>query len=56
MFSSKIHKNTGLAFTAAMIGIEPKSTDTKKQTVLETHGYNLGKSVGSGSYATVRVG
>lgn len=24
-------------------------------TVLETHGYHLGKTIGTGSYATVRV-
>ncbi|XP_018333125.1 testis-specific serine/threonine-protein kinase 4-like [Agrilus planipennis] len=27
----------------------------KKPTVLESHGYYLGKTIGSGSYATVRV-
>lgn len=27
----------------------------KKLTVLETHGYALGKTIGSGSYATVKV-
>lgn len=27
----------------------------KKQTVLETHGYSLGKTIGTGSYATVKV-
>lgn len=27
----------------------------KKLTVLESHGYALGKTIGSGSYATVKV-
>lgn len=33
------------------------TTDAPKErkTVLETHGYYLGKTIGSGSYATVRV-
>lgn len=38
----------------------PSTPDTqrindKKPTVLESHGYNLGKIIGNGSYATVRV-
>lgn len=35
------------------IGIDTQKD--KKPTVLETHGYYLGKTIGSGSYATVRV-
>lgn len=31
------------------------TTGEKKPTVLESHGYYLGKAIGSGSYATVRV-
>ncbi|KAF5274632.1 hypothetical protein FQR65_LT04332 [Abscondita terminalis] len=31
------------------------TTSEKKLTVLESHGYYLGKTIGSGSYATVRV-
>lgn len=27
----------------------------RKQTVLETHGYAIGKTIGNGSYATVKV-
>lgn len=27
----------------------------KKLTVLESHGYTLGKTIGAGSYATVKV-
>lgn len=27
----------------------------KKLSVLETHGYNIGRSIGSGAYATVKV-
>lgn len=34
-------------------GIEVKSE--RKLTVLETHGYVLGRTIGSGSYATVKV-
>ncbi|KAK0168888.1 hypothetical protein PV327_002650 [Microctonus hyperodae] len=34
--------------------IEKKNND-KKQTVLEKHGYALGKTIGNGSYATVRI-
>lgn len=30
-------------------------SDTKKLSVLESHGYYLGKTIGTGSYATVRV-
>lgn len=29
--------------------------DERKTTVLETHGYKLGKTIGTGSYATVKV-
>lgn len=32
-----------------------KKNDDKKQTVLEKHGYALGKTIGNGSYATVKV-
>lgn len=28
----------------------------KKQSVLESHGYTLGRTIGSGSFATVKVG
>ncbi|CAH2217795.1 jg11309, partial [Pararge aegeria aegeria] len=34
-------------------GVEAKSD--RKLTVLETHGYILGRTIGSGSYATVKV-
>lgn len=27
----------------------------RKRTVLETHGYAIGKTIGNGSYATVKV-
>ncbi|KAH1015193.1 testis-specific serine/threonine-protein kinase 3 [Dendroctonus ponderosae] len=37
---------------ATQVGNDPKD---KKPTVLETHGYFLGKSIGTGSYATVRM-
>jgi len=33
---------------------KPKSEDNKL-SVLETHGYTVGRNVGSGSYATVKV-
>ncbi|XP_063540347.1 testis-specific serine/threonine-protein kinase 3-like isoform X2 [Cydia strobilella] len=35
-------------------GVVPAKPD-KKLTVLETHGYILGRTIGSGSYATVKV-
>lgn len=34
-------------------GVEAKAD--RKLTVLETHGYVLGRTIGSGSYATVKV-
>lgn len=34
-------------------GVETKTE--RKLTVLETHGYVLGRTIGSGSYATVKV-
>lgn len=34
-------------------GVEAKTE--RKLTVLETHGYVLGRTIGSGSYATVKV-
>lgn len=34
---------------------EQKKPQEPKQSVLETHGYIVGRSVGSGSYATVKV-
>lgn len=34
---------------------EEKLQPEKKLTVLETHGYTLGKTIGTGSYATVKV-
>jgi len=34
---------------------EKKNSKDQKLSVLETHGYTVGRSVGSGSYATVKV-
>lgn len=34
---------------------EKKKLKEQKLSVLETHGYTVGRSVGSGSYATVKV-
>lgn len=34
---------------------EKKKLKEPKLSVLETHGYTIGRSVGSGSYATVKV-
>jgi len=34
---------------------EKKKSKDQKLSVLETHGYTVGRSVGSGSYATVKV-
>ncbi|VVD05519.1 unnamed protein product [Leptidea sinapis] len=39
--------------TAVHSGVEAKAE--RKLTVLETHGYILGRTIGSGSYATVKV-
>jgi hypothetical protein len=47
--------NSPLLSTEAVTG-QPIVKEGKKQTVLESHGYVLGKTIGSGSYATVRVG
>lgn len=48
---------------AAVPIVEPKSSPggkgsdkaERKLTVLESHGYAMGKTIGSGSYATVKV-
>lgn len=37
------------------IGVGTEVPKEKKPTVLESHGYYLGNTIGSGSYATVRV-
>lgn len=34
---------------------EKKKSKEQKLSVLESHGYSVGRSVGSGSYATVKV-
>lgn len=34
---------------------EKKKSKDQKLSVLETHGYTVGRSVGTGSYATVKV-
>lgn len=34
---------------------EKKKSKDQKLSVLETHGYSVGRNVGSGSYATVKV-
>lgn len=34
---------------------DKKKPKDQKLSVLETHGYTVGRSVGSGSYATVKV-
>lgn len=50
---NSVHQSTTAEnATAAQIGNNP--TD-RRPTVLESHGYVLGKTIGSGSYATVRV-
>ena len=41
--------------TTQVVAGQPILKEGKKQTVLESHGYVLGKTIGSGSYATVRV-
>lgn len=47
---------------AGLSGIEDKSSQPsnsekseRKLTVLESHGYALGKTIGAGSYATVKA-
>lgn len=42
---------------SALKPIENQNEDKsdKKVTVLESHGYVLGKTIGAGSYATVKV-
>lgn len=37
------------------VGVGTEVPKEKKPTVLESHGYYLGNTIGSGSYATVRV-
>lgn len=37
------------------VGVGTEAAKEKKPTVLESHGYYLGNTIGSGSYATVRV-
>lgn len=37
------------------VGVGTDLPKDKKPTVLESHGYYLGNTIGSGSYATVRV-
>ncbi|CAH0550966.1 unnamed protein product [Brassicogethes aeneus] len=56
---SSLHKsnpgssaNATATVTTAAIALDLKD---KKPTVLETHGYFLGKTIGTGSYATVRT-
>lgn len=34
---------------------DKRKSKEQKQSVLESHGYSVGRSVGSGSYATVKV-
>ncbi|XP_060530488.1 testis-specific serine/threonine-protein kinase 3-like [Cylas formicarius] len=51
---SSIHQPSVSAITdAPEIGKDLPSV--KKPTVLESHGYSLGKTIGNGSYATVRM-
>lgn len=47
--------NSPLLTTPVVTGQPILKEANKKQTVLESHGYILGKTIGSGSYATVRV-
>lgn len=49
-----VHGEMSSAPTATVhSGVETKTE--RKLTVLETHGYVLGRTIGSGSYATVKV-
>lgn len=53
---ASLRKNTSKgAFVGTAETDGSTSTEQKKLSVLETHGYFLGKTIGTGSYATVRV-
>lgn len=50
---NSVHQTTAQSSTP----VPAKDIETQKdrKTVLESHGYYLAKTIGSGSYATVRV-
>nr|XP_015837577.1 PREDICTED: testis-specific serine/threonine-protein kinase 4 isoform X1 [Tribolium castaneum] len=48
-------KTNSPVITTQVVTGQPIIKEGKKQTVLESHGYILGKTIGSGSYATVRM-
>lgn len=52
---SSAHQPAATSQATHAHGIGSETPKDKKPTVLETHGYYLGKTIGSGSYATVRV-
>lgn len=47
--------NTGTDGTQGQQTVLDEQIKPKKQSVLETHGYTIGRSVGSGAFATVKV-
>lgn len=52
---SSLHQPTTTHTSHHSHAVRTETTGEKKPTVLESHGYYLGKTIGSGSYATVRV-
>jgi hypothetical protein len=48
-------KNDGTRGQAKLDDQTTAAAKNKKQSVLETHGYTIGRSLGSGAYATVKV-
>uniref|UniRef100_A0A2S2QES9 Testis-specific serine/threonine-protein kinase 4 n=1 Tax=Sipha flava TaxID=143950 RepID=A0A2S2QES9_9HEMI len=48
-------KNDGTRGQAKLDDQTTAAAKNKKQSVLETHGYTIGRSLGSGAYATVKI-
>lgn len=53
---NSVHQpNAETSTTATPTVIKDANKTTDRKTVLESHGYYLAKTIGAGSYATVRV-
>lgn len=52
---ASVHQPQGATGSPTTSSIGTDNKQDKKPTVLETHGYFLGRTIGTGSYATVRV-
>ncbi|KAG8331404.1 testis-specific serine/threonine-protein kinase 3-like [Homalodisca vitripennis] len=50
-----VHTEVGRTDNNSAEESETASNDQQKQSVLESHGYSLGKIIGTGSYATVKL-